>query len=69
MKPLIVLSKMLSDLGQVSGRDSSPPSLILVLSRVAIDFNQHLTQSLVYFQFSKPVCYSRFITVASFTYT
>lgn len=47
MKPLIVLSKMLSDLGQVSGRDSSPPSLILVLSRVAIDFNQHLTQSLL----------------------
>ena len=55
MKPLIALSKMLSDLGQVSGRDSSPPSLILVLSRVAIDFNQHLAQYLVYSEYLKAV--------------
>ena len=41
------LSTMLSDLSHVTGKDSTPPTLILVLSRVAIDFRQHLAQSLV----------------------
>lgn len=41
------LSTMLSEIGHQTGKDSAPPTLILVLSRVAIDFSQNLSQSLV----------------------
>lgn len=41
------LSVMLSDLGNSTGKDGAPPTLTLVLSRVAFDFSQHLAQSLV----------------------
>jgi hypothetical protein len=38
---------MLANLSNVTGKDSASPTLILVLSRVAIDFSQNLAQSLV----------------------
>lgn len=38
---------MLSNLCNATGKDNASPTLILVLSRVAIDFNQNLAQSLV----------------------
>lgn len=41
------LSIMLSNLCNATGKDNASPTLILVLSRVAIDFNQNLAQSLL----------------------
>jgi len=46
MKPLKQLSTMLNDLGDL-GKNTGAPTRILVLSRVAIDFNQQLAPSLV----------------------
>ena len=45
------LSAMLSDVGHFTGKEAAPPVLILVLSRVAIDFSQQLAQSLVSYPF------------------
>lgn len=41
------LTTMLLDMSQHVGKDSASPTLVLVLSRVAVDFNQNLAQSLV----------------------
>lgn len=43
------LSSMLAEVGNLTGKEAAAPILILVLSRVAIDFSQQLAQSLVKF--------------------
>ncbi|XP_046444096.1 vacuolar protein sorting-associated protein 51 homolog isoform X3 [Daphnia pulex] len=47
VQSLSKLSTMLANLSNVTGKDSASPTLILVLSRVAIDFSQNLAQSLL----------------------
>lgn len=47
MKPLKQLAAMLTDAGHGSSKDSAASPRILILSRVAIDFSQQLSHSLV----------------------
>ena len=47
MKPLIHLSAKLIEAGHGTGKDSAASTRILILSRVAIDFSQQLSHSLV----------------------